>query len=118
MVGSNFKIELNVKNLDLFKNLVELLEKHFDDLPVELQESLKSASENGANDFKAEDLEDMYPEIDFKKVTTSIDNENIYSVNKILKKVVYFRDGNFDEPLSVNPETFYLKYDGKTIIEW
>jgi len=40
MAGTKLEIKLNVKDLDLFKNLVTLLEKHFKDLPKELQDSL------------------------------------------------------------------------------
>jgi len=37
-------IDINIKDLELYKNLVELLEKHFDNLPMELKESLKQIS--------------------------------------------------------------------------
>lgn len=40
-------IILDVKDIDLFKNLVSLLERHFEDLPEQLQNTLKDISENG-----------------------------------------------------------------------
>jgi len=116
---SEIKIDINVKDIGLVKNLTELLEKHFEDLPVELQESLKELSEKGIKDFTADTLKEMFSELEFKKVDTSI--KNVYKVNKLLKKVVCFKSGEHeegDEFVTLYPETFYLKYDGKTIIEW
>lgn len=115
MATSNFKIDVNVKDIDLFKNLVELLEKHNDDLPTELQESLKSISKNGIKDFTSDDFYKMFPDADYALVETSFKSTNIIGMNKILKRVEYFEDG---EKLTEYPETFYLKYDSEIIIEW
>lgn len=47
------KIEIDVKNLDVFINLVSLLKEYHDDLPEELQKSLKDmADDNKRERFK------------------------------------------------------------------
>ncbi len=85
MSGSKIETDIKIKDIGLVKNLIELLEKHYESLPSELQKSLKEVSENGINDFTAQNLKDMYPEYDYQKVTTSIEN-NIHTINKSLKK--------------------------------
>ena len=115
MSGSKLKVELDVKNIDLFKNLVELLEKHFDDLPVEIQDSLKTISKDGINDFTADDFFDMFPDRDSSKIETSFRTSKIMSINKILRKVVFYED---DKIKTEYPDSFYLKYDGISILEW
>jgi len=109
------EVKIDIKNLDLFKNLVSLLEKHFDDLPKELQESLEEVSKNGVNDFTSDDFYEMFGIPNPELTETSFRTMNIISINKILKKVVFVENL---EKLTEYPETFYLKYDGKTIIEW
>lgn len=78
----------------------------------EIKIELKDIEETGLNDFKTEDFELMYPNADYSKLDYSIDK--VLSINKILKKVVYYDDG----VRTIYPEHFYLRYDGKTIIEW
>ena len=106
------KIIIELKNIELVKNLIELLEIHFEDLPIDLQNKLKEVEETGLNDFRTEDFELIYPNIDKSKVDCSIDK--VLSVNKILKKVTYYDDS----VKIIYPEHFYLRYDGKTIIGW
>ena len=106
------EIKIELKDIELIKNLIELLEIHFEDLPIDLQNKLKEIEETGLNDFKTEYFELMYPNADYSKLDYSIDK--VLSINKILKKVVYYDDG----VRTIYPEHFYLRYDGKTIIEW
>ena len=111
------KIKIELQDIKLVKNLLELLEMHFENLPIDLQNKLKEIEETGLNDFKAEDFELMYPNADYSKLDFSIDFSSrkvLLSVNKILKKVTYYNDG----VKIIYPEHFYLRYDGKTIIEW
>ena len=111
------EIKIELKDIELIKNLVELLEMHFEDLPMNLQKKLKEIEDTGLNDFKAEDFELMYTNADYSKLDFSIDFSSqkvLLSVNKILKKVTYYNDG----VKIIYPEHFYLRYDGKTIIEW
>ena len=107
------KIEIELKDIKLVKNLVELLEIHFNELPKQLQHQLKSISETGLNDFTADDFHKMFPDLDQSKIETS--QISVISVNKLLKKCVCF---GLEGEYVVHPEHFYLKYDGKTIIEW
>lgn len=106
------KIKIELKDIELIKNLIELLEMYFEYLPIDLQKKLKEIEETGLNDFKAEDFKLMYPDADYSKLDFSIDK--VLSINKILKKVVYYDDG----VKTIYPEHFYLRYDDKSIIEW
>jgi len=85
METSKIEIELDLKNLDLFKNLVSLLEMHFEDLPKELQESLEDIT-----DFKSEDFEYMFPDAKPELIETSFKTIRITSINKAIKRVKYF----------------------------
>ena len=111
------KIKIELQDIELIKNLIELLEMHFENLPIDLQNKLKEIEETGLNDFTADDFKLMYPNADYSKLDFSIDFSSqkvLLSVNKILKKVTYYNDG----VKVIYPEYFYLRHDGKTIIEW
>lgn len=112
MLSNDLKIDIEIKDIALVKNLVELLEKYINDLPKELKNSLCEISGTGINDFTAEDLHNMYADFDGNKYQCSEDK--VMRINKILGKVVVF--DNVEKTLY--PVNFYLKYDGKTIIEW
>jgi len=112
MLSNDLKIDIEIKDIDLVKNLVELLEKYIDDLPQELKNSLYQISGTGLNDFIADDLHNMYPNFDNKKYECS--ENKVISINKILGKVVVYDNGE----KILYPLNFYLKYDGITIIEW
>ncbi len=112
MTANDLKIDIDIKDIDLVKNLVELLEKYIDVLPQELKNSLYQISGTGLNDFIADDLHNMYPDFDGKKYECS--ENKVISINKILGKVVVYDNGE----KILYPLNFYLKYDGKTIIEW
>lgn len=107
------KLTLNIKlkDIDVIKNLVELIVKHFNNLPIELQESLIEIEKTGFNDITADDIFKMFGSI--YTIDSSL-KKNIVKVNKILKKVVYFEDG---EKIAY-PETFYLKINDEIIMEW
>lgn len=105
----NNKINIELKDIELIKNLVELLEMHFEDLPIELQNKLKEVEETGVNDFTANDFHSMFPNFDLDKLECSY--MDTVKVNKILKKVVTLKE-------TLYPEHFYLRYNDKTIIEW
>ena len=55
MLVNDLKIDIEIKDIDLVKNLVELLEKYIDVLPQELKNSLYQISGTGLNDFIADD---------------------------------------------------------------
>lgn len=112
MIVNDLKIDIEIKDIDLVKNLVELLEKYINDLPKELKSSLYEISRTGINDFTADDLHNMYADFDGGKYQCS--ENKVIRINKILGKVVVFDNGE----KILYPVNFYLKYDGKTIIEW
>ena len=112
MTSNDIKVNINIENISLVRNLIELLEKYIEELPQELQDSIYAISGNGLNDFEGEDLRSMYSDFDPSKVDCS--EENVIKINKLLKKVVIFDDGEKE----IYPLSFFLKYDGETIIEW
>lgn len=103
------KVNIELKDIDLVKNLVELLEMHFEDLPTDLQSKLMQIEETGLNDFTADEFHLMFPHFDLDNFECSY--LDVVKVNKILKKVVTLKE-------TLYPDHFYLRYDGKTIIEW
>lgn len=112
MIVNDLKIDIEIKDIALVKNLVELLEKYINDLPKELKTSLYEISGTGINDFTADDLHNMYADFDGSKYQCS--ENKVISVNQILKKVVVYDNGE----KTLYPVNFYLKYDDKAIIEW
>lgn len=112
MAKEQLKINIELRDIGLVKNLVELLELHFDNLPIELQNQLKEIEETGINDFTADDLHSMFPDFDGKKFECS--HTFVTRINKILKRVNVYQDGE----IKLYPEHFYLRYDNKSIIEW
>lgn len=116
MAKEKLKINIELKDIDLVKNLVELLELHFDNLPIELQNQLKEIEQTGINDFTADDFNKMFTNIDYEKIECTY--PRVLSINKILKKVIIFNGYSDNGEEILYPEHFYLKYDGKAIIEW
>ena len=125
MEASKMTIDINVKDIDLFKNLVSLLERHFDDLPEQLQNSLKDILDDNIDEIEAfdggyyinSDLTDFFLNVDTKFIDTDFKTTEIINVCGELKKVEYFDEKKRSRDIDY-PEHFYLKYDGKTIIEW
>ena len=123
MEASKMTIDINVKDIDLFKNLVSLLEKHFDDLPSELQESLKELLENEDCDFTVDDLTDYVKLHNLNMDHTIIsDDRNILKVNKHTKTIyIIDRTPQINGERKVVPEKlehFSIKNKDHTIIEW
>lgn len=114
MAKQQLKINIELKDIDLVKNLIEMLQVHFDELPKILQSQLKQISETGINDYTPKDFHNDYPDFDMSKLECS--EIKFLSANKILKKIKVGLINGIIE--TCYPEHFYLKYDGKTIIEW
>lgn len=112
----DLKLEVSITDLETFRNLIELLERHFEALPLELQNSLIEVSKEGINDITNKTLSDKgYYNISPYKFKTNFKYKDILSINKILKKINYFEDGKNKESY---PETFYLKINNEIIVEW
>jgi hypothetical protein len=110
----NITIDINIKDIEVFKNLVELLEKYFDNLPKELQDKLKEAEENGINDIDADYALDRFGAN--SKIETSFKTDKIISINKILKKVKFISD---DGCSAIEyPEHFFVKINDTMLVEW
>lgn len=62
--------------------------------------------------FNQDSLLKLFPNINFDKVECS--EKKVISINKSNNEVAIF-DG---VELIIKPKHFYLRYDGKTIIEW
>lgn len=116
MAKEQLKINIELKDIELIKNLVELLEMHFENLPTDLQFKLMQIEETGLNDFTADDFRSMFPDMDYEKVECTY--PRTVKINKLLKKVVVINGYTDRGEETLYPEHFYLRYDGKTIIEW
>ena len=112
----DLKLEVSITDLETFRNLIELLERHFETLPLELQNSLIEVSKEGINDITNKTLSDKgYCNISPYKFKTNFKYKNILSINKILKKVKYIDNNIYKESY---PETFYFKINNEIIVEW
>lgn len=107
-------IKIDVQNTESFKNLVHLLEKHFEDLPKELRKSILEIEENGLSDFGREELEAYcyIHNIDIEKIELSFTDREVWKINKPLKRLK-FADGTFKEV-----ESFSVKCEDHVLIEW
>lgn len=54
----------------------------------------------------------LFPSINFDKLECS--EKRVISINELNKEITIFNEVE----LIIKPKHFYLKYDGKTIIEW
>lgn len=114
----DLKINIELKDIDLIKNLVELLQTKFSELPKEIQESLMLIEESGINDIDADKFIETYGyDVDYKN---NFHSQQIISVNKILKKVCYVeRDENNNILQKVEyPEHFKEWVNDKLVTEW
>lgn len=107
--------EISVKDIDLVKNLIELLETHYDKLPNELKQQLNIISSEGINDFTYEDAQKIAGSSKIE-VETNIYTHKILTVNKILRKVTVLDDN--DSIKTIYPVDFYLIINGTKVIEW
>lgn len=119
---NNIKIELS--NIEDFKNLVLLLEKHFQDLPQELKDSIEDIEENGLSDLDSSDfsIATMHLEKNSKVTSSLSDDIYVIRINKVLKRVYYLekdKNGNiiFDEKHK-ELDSFWIKKGDSVIWEW
>jgi len=124
MTNSKLEIKINITDTGLFKNLVELLEEHFDDLPIELQDSLKELSNPLNKNLTADDFIEASKDID-GEFSHSVDEiDNILYVNIGLKKIYYLaknNDGIYDKksnPTELELNHFWCKKGNTIIWEW
>ena len=111
---NKINIEIDVKNTEPFKNFLDLISLYIDELPKELQISLKELADDGICDFTAESVHSM----GVKEIETSEGGTLILSANKILKRIKYLNDDKIQ--LEKHLDHFWVK-DKKTneiIYEW
>ena len=108
------KIELELKDIDIIKNLLELIESHYEDLPTELKKQLHIISEEGFNDITSDTLDKMLISGN-RVIKTNIYTDKIVSVNKVLRKVLIMEDGVIKP---IYPVNFYLIVNDIKIVEW
>ncbi len=125
---TNIEVDVNVLNIDIIENLVELIEKHWEDMPKDLRDIINDAYENGFGDYTTDDFindilkRDLY----FPNITTSIRDDDIVKnkdlligdngitkVNKWLKRI-YLSDGTILNDV----EHFWIKADDTIVYEW
>ena len=113
------KIEIDVTNLEVVENFVELVAKYQDELPQELQNSLKEIAELGIQDIDGEYVRKKGSDGAY----TSEDSENIKAVNanRILRKVMVMdKTGDRTIIKEIYPNHFWIKdiETHETIEEW
>ena len=87
----DLKINIELKDIDLVKNLVELLQTKFSELPKEIQDAIMLIEEIGINDIDVDKFIETYGYgVDYKN---NFHSQQITLVNKILKKVCYVERG-------------------------
>lgn len=112
------KIKIELKDIDLVKNLIELLQTKFDELPKDIQESIMQIEEGGLNDIDYDKFIELFGSFD--NYENSFHSKEIASVNKILKKVCYIETdtkGNILRKVEY-PEHFWCSANGEKVIEW
>jgi hypothetical protein len=107
-------MELDIKFNDIYlvENLLVLLEKHFNELPIELQDNLIDISKTGINDIDIDWIIDNFG-TDYK-YESSLKDCKIISFNNILKRVKIF-DKSVE---TIYPKHFWVKINDKKIFEW
>ncbi len=136
MAKANFKFE--VQNVDKVKTLIELLSRHFDDLPNELQLSLKEVADCDAFELGYDQINLMINRIDgarghrldmsgeFKLIADDEEIKHTNSINPIVKSVTYtdYEDGNpkiKGDSIVLGkcyPSKMKMTYRNVTLAEW
>ena len=113
----NQKVEIDVTNLEVVENFIELVAKYQDELPIELQNSLKEIAEFGLHNIDREYISS----INSSGAYTSEDTENLKAMNanRILKKVLLMdKSGDMPRIKKIYPKHFWIKdIDTHEIIE-
>ncbi len=115
----DLKINIELKDIDLVKNLVELLQTKFSELPKEIQESLILIESVGLSDIDADKFREMFGDFDNDDYSTSFHTEDIISINILLRKVVYAQ--NTEKGIieyTERPDFFWIKLKDKIVVEW
>jgi len=104
--------KVTINGIEVIKDLLELLSKYKDELPMELQKSLELMANEGHGDIDNEYITTHYGNA---KIEHSLEYEHIMSVNKMLKKVKVFYGGNIK---ILYPAFFWLKVNDEIIVQW
>ncbi len=115
----DLKINIELKDIDLVKNLIELLQTKFYELPKEIQESIMQIENTGLNDIDADKLREMFGEYDKEDYSTSFHTKDIINVNILLRKVEYVQ--NTEDGIKKyieRPDFFWIKLKDRIVIEW
>lgn len=108
---TSFKLDINIRDIEIASDIFDLLYKHFESLPIELQQSLRQLDTLGY--YGIEELNKDLIRLRLKHYDLKISHDRpIVKANKELKKV-YYPDGT-SEVL----EHFYIKNKHITLIEW
>lgn len=89
-----------------------MINKPLNILSPEQIEIMLESMKNKSEVFNIDSLLKLFPNINFDKVECS--EKKVISIDKLNKEVTIFDEVD----LVIKPKHFYLKYDGKTIIEW
>jgi len=108
-------INLRTDDLRSVENMVELLDKHLDSLPNELQESIREVAKIGICDIDASFINQLVirngEDWDNLKCSMDLKENPIENINTVLKRVVV-------KNKKLYPEAFYMKYRDLVIAEW
>ncbi len=105
-------LNVNALNIDVIKNLIEAIEKHYEDMPKELRDIMVNLYEAGADDFGVDDYELYIRTNRLKREDIEISHKKVIKANKHLKKV-YYIDGT-----SEHLNNFTIKHEDTLIYGW
>ena len=112
MAKSEIKVDLNVLNVEMIKNLIELIEKHWEDMPEDLQKVIKEGHDTGYSDWGVDEYELYISSHNIHKDDIQFSHDKVLSVNKYLKKI-YYGDGTHEYA-----DEFYVKTNDVLIYGW
>ncbi len=105
-------LNVNALNIDVIKNLIEAIEKHYEDMPQDLKDIIRNADETGIRDFTIDDYDMYLATNNIKREEVTHSHGKIVKANKYLKKVIYF-DGS-----SEYLNSFTIKHEDTLIYGW
>jgi hypothetical protein len=109
---AKLEVEITVKGIREVKNICDLLNKYYEQLPKELQDALVDIEKYGISDIDRDVLVERYPNGFIEQ--NSLNLKQVISVNKVLKIVKILDDGL----KTLYPEHFWLKVNDDIIAEW
>ena len=112
MAKSGLTVKVNTIGNEIVMNLIEAIEKHYEDMPQDLKEIIRQAHETGIKDWGVDDYELYIGKNKIDRDEVKFSHDEVLKANKYLKKL-YYADG-----MCEYVDSFTVKHGDTLIYGW